>query len=237
MQTGLGADESRERRKRSIKNLQQLYLVVAGLALTVCVQRVVAASESSSTGGFGISVSAEDVAALLVFVVTIVPFFQGANVYFELAYTIASPNASPPSWAGMIDFGFFFLEALQFYAMAEIVKYKLAFSVAYCGLLVLDILWLLTLRLHSKHNFNVVRPWLVLNLIFVILVAAIVGSIWLNQQQVCWGGLTVLAVVRSVVDYWWSWPAYWGGARPELPGERWARRRFRALRASATHQA
>ena len=82
-----------EARKRSVDNLQRLYAVVISLAVTEAVRRTVFGSQSTDPPELS-AISANQWLILTSFLLTVIPFYHGANRYLDATYVTKERSAS-----------------------------------------------------------------------------------------------------------------------------------------------
>jgi len=207
-----------EFRKRSVDNLQQLYTVVAGLALTNAVGKLVAVPAAVGLGSGAPGLSPYPIefqpAALPMFatlVVTLIPFYHGANRYLDSAYVFKEESHQSPPLAAMVDFLFFLFQAIIFHAMALVLIQPQWFFWLYIAVLLWDCAWLGFVWFQSPVLFSPIRNWLVLNVIFAALVFVVTDTPLLAAGTGKWVFAAALSTLRTVLDYVLSWSVYWPG--------------------------
>jgi len=121
-----------ERRKSSVDNLERLYTVVAALALTTAVGQLLRESATGELADAVVRIANIDVyyatlPMFLTLIVTLIPFYHGANRYLYENYVFITHDANKPDArsggsVALIDFLFFFVQSLLFYLMSLIMR-------------------------------------------------------------------------------------------------------------------
>jgi hypothetical protein len=143
----------------------------------------------------------ELLATFIIFIITLIPFYQGANKY--LSEIQKDKNHKAPS-ERIIDFGFFFLESLLFYWIALLINERILFFKIMFVLLILDILWLLSVLCYNKDLFNKIKWWCILNIILVIVLLFL---FYVNFYDIY--VLLPIFIIRTICDYFCTWKFYW----------------------------
>lgn len=198
-------------RTRSVDNLQRLYTVVVSLAITESLRRILQAQLDLSAS---IKPGYESWLMFSALIVTIVPFYHGANRYLDATYVTGERTANPV--ALMIDFLALLIEGLALFAVAMLVGKAQEFYVGLACLLVFDAIWVGFTRLVSKDNGGERAGyliWLTVNLLAAISLylsfcSNILSFKWNTFLNAQIAGL-LIAVFRTVFDYWWVWGFYY----------------------------
>jgi hypothetical protein len=196
--------DTKEARKRSVDSLQRLYTVVVSLAVTEALRRLL----SSGTG---------DYTRWLIFasfVVTVVPFYHGANRHLDVSYVTEERKAKPG--ALMIDFVFLFIEGILFFALAVRIDSRDIFYTLLAVLFLLDVFWIgftYISRTNEEDRASGYVKWAIMNLVAG---AAIGVSIWSNIFGSFWANETAkdvalvsITISRTVLDYILQWHFYY----------------------------
>jgi hypothetical protein len=198
-------------RTRSVDNLQRLYTVVISLAITESLRNLLSDVVSKQPPGY------ERWLMFISLLVTVVPFYHGANRYLDATYVTLERRAHDE--ALMIDFLILFVEGLCFFAIAALAPLgPVLFYTGLAFLFVLDAAWVgitnLT-ALRPQDRFTDYFKWAFAN---VIAAAALLISVW---TKVFYGtsfwrtelagniALAVVAVSRTFYDYWKVWRFYY----------------------------
>ena len=221
-----GMGDFRQARERSVSNLQRLYAIVVGLAITTSLNALVKTMLESRFANFGQYYS--QLLMFISFIATVVPFFHGANRYLDATYV--TDERSAKTYALLIDFLALFFEGLALFALAVVVGYREIFYTTLAGLFVLDILWVASTNFTAVAETDKVpafRKWATIN---IVATGAILLSVWSNVLAVpFWRGeialnafLVVIVVVRTVYDYISVWSFYYPSepGREQIPAPR-----------------
>lgn len=197
-------------RERSVSNLQRLYTVVISLAIAEGLRRLL--SEFSVSGNL------PDIYSTIAFIsllVTIIPFYHGANRYLDATYVTGERTAK--SEALMLDFIAIFFEGIIFFILAIMIQnIKIFFSIL-AFLFVVDAIWVgithLTATSKSGKAPNLIR-WATMNIFAAIFIFVSIWSNLLNWefwptdliQVIAVGAMSVL---RTVYDYYSVWNFYY----------------------------
>ncbi len=210
------------KQESSVRHLQLLYTIVAGLAL------------SDAIGALFGEQAADDASAwqllplLIAFVVTLIPFFHAALRHLDDAYLIDPTAHQVKRGALAADFLFLFFEGCLLFALAHRLEAERVFLGLFSVLLVVDIVWAITFHLASpssrrkaaelqllflsrKQNLVFQLKWAANNLVFLL----IVGLFVLVDHQFLHLGpagtrivIMLVAIARAASDYAVSWPFY-----------------------------
>jgi hypothetical protein len=197
-------------RERSINNLQRIYTVVVSLSIAESLRRLL-----SNFGDQGISPSLTSTVAVISLLVTIVPFYHGANRYLDATYVTGEREAK--SQALMLDFIAIFSEGLIFFILSLIIQNTRFFFSLLGILFVLDAIWVGITKLTSigvSDQPPRYRSWAAINILAAV---GIFVSMWSNLlnwefwptpliQTLAVGGITIL---RTVYDYSSVWNFYY----------------------------
>ena len=200
-------------RSRSVDNLQVLYAFVVGLAVTEALRRLLT---DPVTGSVGVGWSEAFVFVSLI--VTVVPFFHGANRYLDASYVTGERGST--NVALMVDFFLLFIQGIWFFALALLADDVRIFYTALAGLLVFDIVWVSSTLLHGRSKPGEPRlaytKWMLVNvaasaLLFLFSWSDLIGWASPLGQEVF---LMVVVVARTVFDYVYSWDFYYPSPAP-----------------------
>lgn len=193
------AADLKDARKRSVDNLQRLYTFVISLAVAESLRRTLL----STTGNAEFIWSNKWVMSLSL-IVTVIPFYHGANRYLDATYVTDEREAK--RYGLMIDFFFFFIHAFGMFILALLITNDPSliatndtyFFYGLAGLLVLDVIWVtvalfaITVRRAQKELPYWV--WAPINIVTVIIMYFLI-------RNMLWGWLLTLLTLRSIVDY------------------------------------
>jgi hypothetical protein len=200
----------REARKRSVDNLQRLYTVVVSLAVTESLRSLLV--------GFKATNIVADYTQWLMFlslIVTVVPFYHGANRYLDATYVTGERSAN--QYALMVDFIFLFFEGLLFFGLAMVTSNEALFYSVLSCLFLLDIIWVGATNLTASSEADKMqgyKGWAFINFFAFAALLIFVWSNLLNWEF--WTTPTVksialvgVAVARTVFDYLRVWRFYY----------------------------
>src|SRR5712691_46255 len=187
---------------RSVDNLQRLFTVVVGLALTEILRRLLQPGDLNLI----------EITQVIAFIVTLIPFYHGANRYLDDAYVVELRKASHIGL--MVDFLVLFSEGVVLFVDAELLNSFKGFYTLFSILLLLDIVWVFSTHLTSSDPSGrgpTFRKWGILNAIAAALIAVFVWStipIWVDRNVTA-VAIMFVAIVRSACDYWLLWDFYY----------------------------
>jgi uncharacterized membrane protein len=198
-----------EARKRSVDNLQRLYTVVVSLAITASLGRTLLNQDKVDLTWSNKWVM------FLSLLVTVIPFYHGANRYLDATYVTGERSAK--RYSLMLDFLFLFFQALLLFTLAlsitnepsHIDRSDTYFYLGLTLLLLVDVIWVTITRYTTKSvtdagvisNSNYTR-WAGLNIIVIVLILVLIF-------YHLWVFLLALAFLRSVLDYFISHDFYY----------------------------
>jgi len=191
-------------KERSVDSLQQIYAVVIALAISQAIQSLL---KDPVTGT--VLDRAQIIVALpglVAFLVTLVPFWHGMNRHLDRCYL--EKKNSVKHGALLLDFVTFFIEASLLFAAGWSLRTGL-YSFIYLGaLLLVDMFWgFISHQIHFPGQKSHVRKWSAVNLSVMLPAILIVTFPFAHKASV----LMVVAILRSVVDYWFCWEFYFPG--------------------------
>lgn len=210
-----GYTEAKQARTRSVDNLQKVYTVVVSLAITESLRRLLTSlGDSGTPPDFAASV------AVISLLITIVPFYHGANRYLDSTYVTGERRAK--SEALLIDFVAIFLEALAFFVLAILIKNTALFFTILAILFLFDAAWVGLTQLTGSNDES--QPsyvwWAIANIAACFLILVSIWSNLLNWRF--WPtdlakliAVGVIAVIRTVIDYWTVWKFYYPASETE----------------------
>jgi hypothetical protein len=202
-------------RERSVNNLQRLYTVVISLAITVSLKNlfedVFGCATSPGKGILDFPGYCGHLLRFISFIATVVPFFHGANRYLDETYVTHESEAR--KFALLIDFVALFLEGLGIFVLAMYAQIDNNFYAVLTGVLLFDIVWVLSTYITAVGDKPKIKWWAVVNIVTVFTIFIFLwSSLWPNESVKSWM-LMFICVVRTVLDYILVWPLYY----PEIP--------------------
>jgi len=205
----------KEARKRSVDNLQRLYTVVVSLAVTEGLKRLLGPSATA--------VKASDWLMLASLIVTLIPFYHGANRYLDATYVTGERSAKNP--ALLIDFVLLFLEGVAFFALAMAIGAEQMFYSILSALLVFDILWVGMTNLTATGADDKMNDYISWALINAFAAALLLLFVWSNLMSLpFWStplarsvSLFAVALARTILDYKRVWRFYYPSESLTIP--------------------
>lgn len=197
-----------EAKKRSVDNLQRLYTVVISLAVTESLRHLL----SPLNGG---SANWKDWLMFISLIVTLIPFYHGANRYLDATYVTQERSAK--HFGLMIDFFMLFIEGLMFFVLAVFINNETVFYTVLSALFLFDIIWVGITNITATGNEDRMRGykrWASLNFLALVCILISVWSNILNWNF--WKTDTVTSIIlvlisigRSTFDYMRVWKFYY----------------------------
>jgi hypothetical protein len=187
---------------RTVRNLENLYAVVVAVGLTLAVQQLI------SFHSAGVDFQWNTLPAFLAFIVTLVPFYHGAERHLEDAY-VDNPRAGSNPRRLLFDFAILFIEACVLLGAAAVVRYPQALIVALIALWVIDVVWGLTARVVFRLR-DEVMTWALINSVAVVGFSLLLVVAWTTDIGDVVLALLLFAtsLIRTIADYRTSWSFY-----------------------------
>ena len=184
-------------------HLRTLYTIGAGISGAVAMDRIVTYGDDFIQP----ELVATAVIMLVAFVATIVPFFHGAMRHMHSAWDKVLPSPG----LMMYDFVFLFSQTLIFVLIASLSQSPLWFTLALALLLAVDVAWLTARRAWGELG-DTGWIWARVNVPFIVLLLGTAHL--LRDGTVSELGaafvIAALAVIRTIVDYYFSREFYFG---------------------------
>lgn len=202
-----------EAQANSVKNLESLYSVVVGLALSLGVFNLIDMTRGA------IPLKLELVPFFLAFLVTLVPFYHGALRHLDVTY-VEHGGKQVRTGALLADFSILFIQSCLLLALAVLLPTPQFFAWGFAILLGVDTVWAFAAHLAFSQE---VKPkaevrWAMINLITtgILLVSFVVIGLYPPTAGPAEHRLTVslltVSVVRTVLDYTLCWDFYYPSA-------------------------
>lgn len=193
-----------EQLKRSIDSLQRLYTIVVGLAVTEALRNFLMPSTPPTPWW-------ANWRALIILLITIVPFYHGANGHLDQSYLYGfDGRRREKRYALVIDFFVLFLEGVLFFALALSLNDFDRFVRLFQVILLADVVWAGFVYLSGdspKKDAAHAIKWGVLNLITLIVVGFAYDSAWfIESTKANW--VFGSALLRMALDYYICWDFY-----------------------------
>jgi len=192
----------KEKYKRSVTNLMNLYTVVIGLALSMSIVKLF---------GDNASLSAANVPSILLFVAflaTIFPFYHGALQHLDEAYI--ENDCADGHGALMLDFILLFVHALAFVVLSLLLPNPTDFAWVFAGLLCIDVMWgfFAHFTYAPKSRTKAELKWAIINFVTVLVIVCfiVLGDMSEDAPDANLKISVVLVSVcllRTMIDYLW----------------------------------
>lgn len=187
--------------ERSVDSLEKIYAVVIAFAISQAVQILL--KGPSGTAEFSLEELSSGLPAFVAFSFTLVPFWHGMNRHLDRCYL--EKTGEVVQGALLLDFGVFFAEASLLFAAGWSLRSGIASFICLGLLLFVDMIWgFISHQIHFPGKKSHVRKWSAINIGALVLAFLIVTYPFQPKSWV----LAVVAVLRSVVDYWLCWDFY-----------------------------
>ena len=191
-----------------MRSLQELYTVAIGVALAKAMELYVGGSEGGSGHGERFR---EMTPGLVALVATLVPFYHGAMRHLDKMY-VEDHGRFVRRGALLADFLWLFIEAGIFVGMALQLGPPARFGWWLVLLLVFDSTWGILFHFAlSKHRHHWAEfKWALTNLPVAGVLSVVLWRLSLSEEGTAAIAFVVpaVAVVRSLIDYSWSWKFY-----------------------------
>ena len=193
---------------RSIDSLQRLYTIVVGLALTLALSGYLNPPPALNTSGATVPAETH-IAVLLIMIVTLVPFYHGANRHLDATHVFVAENDAPPRYALMIDFCALFAEGIFMVMMGLSIVNEGRFLSLFSVLLLIDIGWAAFARftVRTEPGRKATAKWFWINIVAVSVLYVVRVTPLLPPENRLTGALGV-ASLRTLVDYVLCWDFY-----------------------------
>lgn len=184
--------------KRSVDSLQKIYAVIIGLALTETLKKVIGLSGDAQISSHGIM-------SLISLLALVVPFYHGMNRHLDICY-LEKPNDNPiVRGALLLDFFVFCIESCLLFVFIKHIDEPIGGFKILGWILIVDIIWgIISNFIHYRTMKGVIK-WAIINIITIILGILIIDTDCIKDTTKI---LTILAVVRTVADYYICWDFY-----------------------------
>jgi hypothetical protein len=208
------------KQQSSVRHLQALFAIVAGLALTEAVSELAREVDNALP-------TARTLMLMIAFLATIIPFFHGGLRHLDDVYIVTPPGPNMSRYALLVDFILLFVESVMLLGMAHRLVDPPHFLAFLLFLLVIDIIWaivtpplidckmslpavLVAVVPRLKFSKDTEIAWAQNNILFVPFAIAAWIVIDLVTPSFTIDALIVMvfAVLRSLNDYRVSWSFY-----------------------------
>jgi hypothetical protein len=187
--------------ERAVDSLQKIYAVVIALAIAQAIQSLLK-DPANGTLLDGNQIVA-GLPAFVALLVTLVPFWHGMNRHLDRCYL--EKKTAVAQGGILLDFATFFIEASLLFAAGWSLRSGIYSFIALGLLLSVDMVWgLISHTIHFPGQKSHVRLWSAINL-FAIGIAILIVLFPFEYKTI---GLMVIAIMRTIVDYWRCWDFY-----------------------------
>jgi hypothetical protein len=196
-------------RENSVRHLANFYTVVSGLALTMAIFRLV------DERGQILPFQLPTFLLCIAFLSTLLPFYHGALRHLDVTYVeIAPSQGEPKAGAFLADFVILFVESCLFIVLAVKITEPVTFTLVFGGLMLFDAIWgfLAHLAFSGPKKGKQELTWAKINFVTLLVIFAFLYTEGLLdnlkapvQPLTVALVLFVIALARTVVDYWFSW--------------------------------
>lgn len=188
-------------RENAVKQLTELYVIVAGLAFANAIRSVV------NVDAPDLPFRTDALWLFAAFIVTIIPFHHGAVRYLFSNYV---ENENHGAIALPIDFLLLFIQAIVLFGLSMLLSKSYFFAWGLLVLLVIDVIWaaLALVTCESATAREGARSWLLVNLIAapILLLLIFVRQTFDESQFIIL--IATFALLRTIADYGLSWGTY-----------------------------
>lgn len=194
-------------RTRSVDNLQRIYTFVVSLAVTEALR-----------GMFGKGSPWPEMGKVLMFfgmIVTVIPFYHGANRYLDDTYVVRGNQAN--RYGLMWDFLLLFSEALLLFLIGIRLDLMEWFFTLIAILLLFDVVWVGCTHFWANDPMPKQKyvKWCLVNFIAApLLLISVWSTLWKTNLMVNLSCLAIL-ITRTVLDYWLVWDFYYPSNQKE----------------------
>ncbi len=203
---------NRESLHNSVEVLKILYMVVAGLALAVGLERFVL----DEMRQFKIEWISLQTLLFIIFVTTVARFVHGAMRHFDRTYTEQLQRVNWRISQPLVDFSALGIEAFIFFILAYSIADESRFINYYLLLLVVDSIWLFLVFPSGEQPFwsGNTKWWTLANLLVLVstggpIVVFFIRGIEIYPSWLLW--VFVIGVAfHAVMDYPLNWNLYFG---------------------------
>ena len=196
---------SEQRIARSVDSLQKIYSVVIALAVGQAIQTFLIDRPAGTLAAAAVVLGRTP--AFLALLAILVPFYHGMNRHLDAAY-IERPQEQRAEAALLFDFVVFFFESCLLFAVAYSVGPGLAAFAFLGALLAVDVLWALVSHwIHYTRDKPGIFSWAAINAAAIVLGLFVGLTEYYSTTAKSWL-LLVIAIARTVFDYWFYWQFY-----------------------------
>ena len=193
--------------RSSLKSLENLYSIMAGISLSVGMYSLFEPNRPSNP------IKWELLPYFLTFLVILIPFYHGALRHLDDAYNARNKPEHCSGAVHFIDFLMLLVEGCVLVAVAVLTCSPIFFAWAIVILLSLDIAWAVltnSVGISGDKWTKPERKWAKINSSALLILILFLCFVSPRLSAITLGiGLLVLSFLRSVVDYWCCWEFYY----------------------------
>ena len=199
--------------ERSVTSLQTIYAIIIALSMGQAIQTLF---EAAPGGPLKLSSDVFTyIPAFITFISLLVPFYHGMNRHLDMCYIEKSTDVV--KGALLFDFVIFFVEAALLFAFSASLNVGLKSFIILGILLSVDSAWaLISHWIHYRQFSPSIIRWTIINSSTIVL-GFVIYKTQLFADESKPTLLVILAVLRTVADYWACWDFYFPetGAKPQ----------------------
>lgn len=199
------ADSPQQKMERTVESLKQVYAVAMALALTAAIEHLLLRDGSRELADF--SGMVPRLPAFIALFFTLVVFTHGMSRHLDAAY-LEDDAGREKGGALLLDFFVFFLQSCFLFAAATAIARDLYTFILLATLLASDVVWAIAAHfIHYRRKGSSILRWAAVNF-FALAVGLLIFLSNMFDAGVMPVALCVVAVVRTVMDYWLGWQFY-----------------------------
>jgi hypothetical protein len=199
----------KEAQTNSVRNLQNLYSIVAGLGLSLSIYTLIDTSRE------GVPFRLELLPFFGSFLVTLIPFYHGALRHLDATY-VEQGGRQVRSGALLGDFLLLFFESCILLSLAVLLPTPQFFAWGFVTLLTLDTIWgfLVYLVFSQDAKPKPELRWALINLVTAVILSVCFVIIDIFPPVASAGELKLRVIIfsvsfiRTIIDYWLCWDFY-----------------------------
>lgn len=203
-----------EPRANSVRNLENLYSIVAALGLSLAIYNLIDTASETIPFKFDL------LPFFLAFLITLIPFYHGALRHLDVTY-VEQGGKQVRKYALLIDFFALFFESCLLLALAVLLTKPVFFAWGLVMLLAFDTIWSISAHFGFSQD---VKPKAELRWALINFIAVIVLSIYLiifnfvpNATYAADLKLSIgipsISLLRTVIDYIFCWNFYYPSSK------------------------
>lgn len=189
-------------REMSVHHLQELYAVVVAVGLGLAIERFIDGTSDKVTLHWS------SAPVLLSYVVTLVPFYHGAQRHLDESYILNPKKTHLIRQLLMADFSVLFIQGGLLFCLAALLRKPGGFGWTFVTLLLFDAAWIWVFSRISGAEYQIM--WAIINVTAAVAAGGLLAfdANAARSPDVLEFGLLVVAAGRTVADYWSNWDFY-----------------------------